>query len=418
MDFFAIASLLVLVSALFGYVNSRFLKLPNTIGLTVITIAFTLVVFALSYLDPRLLTAERYVISQIDFKSVLLDHMLGFMLFAGALHTDLNKLNQQKWPVVVFSTFGVLVSTFLVGVSTYYLLPLLGLEVGLLPCLLFGALISPTDPIAVLGILKKAGAPKKLEIKIVGESLFNDGVGVVVFLTLYTLATGSEADITLGGILQLFAVEVFGGLLLGMGLGYFTFRLMSTIDDYAIEVILTLATVMTGMAVASYLHVSGPLAMVVAGLMIGGPQARSRAMSQTVETYVDKFWELIDILLNALLFVLIGMEILVLEYRSEFLLAGLLMIPVALLCRHLSLLLPIALFEKRLGFVPHTHLMMTWGGLRGAISIALALGLPESMDRELFLVVTYVVVIFSIIVQGLSVEKLVARLGKYWTAQA
>lgn len=418
MDLFTIASILVLISALFGYMNTRFLKLPNTIGLTVITITFTLVVFALSYLDPRLLTAERYVISQIDFKSVLLDHMLGFMLFAGALHTDLNKLNEQKWPVVVFSTFGVLVSTFLIGGATYYLLPLLGLQVGLLPCLLFGALISPTDPIAVLGILKKAGAPKKLEIKIVGESLFNDGVGVVVFLTLYSLATGTEADISVGGVFQLFAVEVFGGLLLGMGLGWITYRMMSSIDDYAIEVILTLATVMTGMAVASYLHVSGPLAMVVAGLMIGGPQARSRAMSLTVETYVDKFWELIDILLNAVLFVLIGMEILVLEYRSEYLLAGLLMIPIALLCRHLSLLLPIALFEKRLGFVPHTHLVMTWGGLRGAISIALALGLPASMERELFLVVTYVVVIFSIIVQGLSVEKLVSRLGKYWTAQA
>lgn len=418
MELFTIASILVLISALFGYINTRFLKLPNTIGLTVITIAFTLVVFALSYLDPRLLTAERYVISQIDFKSVLLDHMLGFMLFAGALHTDLNKLNEQKWPVVVFSTFGVLVSTFLIGGATYYLLPLLGLQVGLLPCLLFGALISPTDPIAVLGILKKAGAPKKLEIKIVGESLFNDGVGVVVFLTLYSLATGTEADISVGGVFQLFAVEVFGGLLLGMGLGWITYRMMSSIDDYAIEVILTLATVMTGMAVASYLHVSGPLAMVVAGLMIGGPQARSRAMSLTVETYVDKFWELIDILLNAVLFVLIGMEILVLEYRSEYLLAGLLMIPIALLCRHLSLLLPIALFEKRLGFVPHTHLVMTWGGLRGAISIALALGLPASMERELFLVVTYVVVIFSIIVQGLSVEKLVSRLGKYWTAQA
>lgn len=418
MDFFTIASILVLISALFGYMNSRFIKLPNTIGLTVITIAFTLVVFALSYFDSRLLNAERYVISQIDFKDLLLDHMLGFMLFAGALHTDLNKLSEQKWPVVAFSTFGVLVSTFLIGGAAYYLLPMLGLEVGLLPCLLFGALISPTDPIAVLGILKKAGAPKKLEIKIVGESLFNDGVGVVVFLTLYTLASGSEADISIGGILQLFAVEVFGGLLLGMGLGYITFRLMSAIDDYAIEVILTLAAVMTGMTLAAYLHVSGPLAMVVAGLMVGGPQARSRAMSQTVETYVDKFWELIDILLNALLFVLIGMEILVLEYRSEYLLAGLLMIPIALLCRHISLLLPVALFEKRLGFVPHTHLVMTWGGLRGAISIALALGLTDTMHRELFLVVTYVVVIFSIIVQGLTVEKLVSRLGKYWTAQA
>lgn len=418
MDFFTIATILVLISALFGYLNSRLLKLPNTIGLTVITIAFTLAVFALSYFDPRLLDAERYVISQIDFKTVLLDLMLGFLLFAGALHTDLDKLRQQKWPVLVFATFGVLVSTFLIGGAAYLLLPLLGVSVGLLPCLLFGALISPTDPIAVLGILKKVGAPAKLETKIVGESLFNDGVGVVVFLTLFALASGSEADFSFGEVVQLFVHEVFGGLLLGVALGWVTFRLLRTIDDYAIEVILTLATVMTGVTLAGYLHVSGPLAMVAAGLMIGGPEARSNAMSETTETYVDKFWELIDILLNALLFVLIGMEILVLEYRSEALLAGLIMIPIALLCRHLSLLLPIQLFQKRLGFVRHTHLVMTWGGLRGAISIALALGLPEAMHRDLFLLVTYVVVIFSIVVQGLSVEWLVGRLRKTWEAEA
>lgn len=418
MDFFTIASILVLISALFGYLNSRFLKLPNTIGLTVITIAFTLSVFALSYLDPRLLNAERYVISQIDFKTVLLDLMLGFLLFAGALHTDLDKLRQQKWPVLVFATFGVLVSTFLIGGAAYFLLPLLGVQVGLLPCLLFGALISPTDPIAVLGILKKVGAPAKLEIKIVGESLFNDGVGVVVFLTLFALASGTEADITFGKVVKLFVVEVFGGLLLGIALGWITFRLLRTVDDYAIEVILTLATVMTGVTLASYLHVSGPLAMVAAGLMIGGPEARSHAMSEITETYVDKFWELIDILLNTLLFVLIGMEILVLDYQPEALLAGLIMIPIALLCRHLSLWLPIQIFQKRLGFVRHTHLVMTWGGLRGAISIALALGLPEAMHRDLFLMVTYVVVIFSIVVQGLSVEWLVGRLRKTWEVEA
>ena len=414
MDYFSIISILVLASALFGYLNTRFIRLPNTIGLTVITIAFTLVVFLISTFDATLLNAERFILSQIDFRTVLLDIMLGFLLFAGALHTDLEKLKEQKWPVLTFATFGVLVSTFLIGGASYLVLGWLGLEVPFLYCLLFGALISPTDPIAVLGILKQAGAPEKLEIKIVGESLFNDGVGVVVFLTLFGLAAGGGHDVSAVGILKLFVHEVFGGLLLGALLGWICFRMMRTIDDYAIEVILTLATVMTGMLLAQYLHVSGPLAMVAAGLMIGGHEARSKAMSKTTETYVDKFWELLDILLNTLLFVLIGMEMLVLEFRTEYLLAGLIMIPVALLCRHLSLFLPVKLFEKRLDFVAHTHLVMTWGGLRGAISIALALGLTDEMYRELFLVITYLVVIFSIIVQGLSVEYLVARLRKWW----
>ena len=414
MNYFLIATVLIVVSALFGYLNTRFLKLPTTIGLTVITIAFTMGVFALSAVDSRLLNAEKYIISQIDFKSLLLDIMLGFLLFAGALHTDLEKLKKQRWPVLAFATFGVLVATFLIGTATYFVLPIFGLDVAFIHCLLFGALISPTDPIAVLGILKKAGVPKKLEIKIVGESLFNDGVGVVIFLTLFTLASGGDESFGALQIIELFAVEVFGGLFLGLLLGWITYRLMKSIDDYDIEVILTLAMVMAGIVLSQYLHVSGPLAMVAAGLMIGGPEARSKAMSDTTATYVDRFWELIDILLNTILFVLIGMEILVLDLKTPYVLAGLLMIPVALLCRHLSLLLPVRLFEKRLDFVPRTHLVMTWGGLRGAISIALALGLTAEMERDLFLVITYIVVIFSIIVQGLTVEKLVARLQKNW----
>ncbi|WP_088342048.1 cation:proton antiporter [Robiginitalea sediminis] len=410
MSFFLIATILIVLSALFGYFNARVLRLPSTIGLTVITIVFTLGVFALSALDPRLLNAERYIISSIDFKSLLLDTMLGFLLFAGALHTDLEKLKTQRWPVLAFATFGVLVSTFLVGAATYFLLPLVGLQASFLHCLLFGALISPTDPIAVLGILKKAGVPKKLEIKIVGESLFNDGVGVVIFLTLYSLASGGGGDFSLGDTALLFIHEVFGGLLLGLVLGWVSLFMMRRIDDYAIEVIITLAAVMSGIVLAQYLHVSGPLAMVAAGLMLGGPKARSLAMSETTEEYVDRFWELLDVLLNTVLFVLIGMEILVLDLDTLYIIAGVLMIPVALLCRHLSLFLPVRLFERRLDFVPGTHLVMTWGGLRGAISIALALGLTADMQRDLFLVITYIVVIFSIVVQGLTVEKLVARL--------
>lgn len=399
------------LSAVFGYLNLRFFKLPNTIGLTLITILFTLGVFALSYFDDTLLQAERFIISKIDFKVVLLDIMLSFLLFAGALHTDLNKLREQRWPVLVFATFGVLVSTFLVGSAMYYLLVILGLQIKFIYCLLFGALISPTDPIAVLGILKKAGAPKKLEIKIVGESLFNDGVGVVIFLTIFGLASGSEGDFSLANVIELFVVEVFGGLLLGFLLGWLTYYFLKKIDDYNIEVIITLATVMTGTMVATHLHVSAPLAMVVAGLMVGGTKTRLRAMSELTEDYVDKFWELIDILLNTILFVLIGMEMLVLEFELTYSIAGLLAIPIALACRYLSLIIPVRIFQKRLDFVPNTTAIMTWGGLRGAISIALALGLTEDMHRDLFLVVTYIIVIFSIIVQGLTVEKLIGKLS-------
>lgn len=410
MDYFVIASILVFLSAVFGYLNLRFFKLPNTIGLTFITILFTLAVFALSYFDDTLLKAERFIISQIDFKVVLLDIMLSFLLFAGALHTDLQKLKEQRWPVLVFATVGVLVSTFLIGTATFFLLQFLDLNVAFIYCLLFGALISPTDPIAVLGILKKAGAPKKLEIKIVGESLFNDGVGVVVFLTIFGLAGGSEEGFSLLSVLELFVVEVLGGLLWGLFLGWVTYYFMKRIDDYNIEVIITLATVMTGTIIATQLHVSAPLAMVVAGLMVGGNKSRELAMSETTETYVDKFWELIDILLNTILFVLVGMEMLVLEFNTTYIYAGLLAIPIVLACRYLSLVGPVKIFQKKLDFVPNTTLIMTWGGLRGAISIALALGLTEAMQRDLFLVITYIIVIFSILVQGLTVEKLIRRL--------
>ena len=413
MNYFLIATILVVLSAFFGYVNVRFIRLPNTIGLTVISILFTLAAFGLSYFDDSLLEAEKYIITQIDFKTVLLDLMLGFLLFAGALHTDLDKLKKHRWPVLVFATFGVLVSTFLVGLGAYLVLDLLGLDVPFIYCLLFGALISPTDPIAVLGILKKIGAPKNLEIKIVGESLFNDGVGVVIFLTIFGIASGTE-EFSMAEIGKLFVHEVLGGVLLGLALGAITFRMMRAIDDYAIEVIISLAAVMGGIVLAQYLHVSGPLAMVAAGLLVGGTEARAQAMSGDTETYVDKFWELIDILLNTVLFVLVGMEILVLDFEQKYVVAGLLMIPLTLLCRYVSLLLPIRIFEKPLAFIPHTNLIMTWGGLRGAISIALALSLTEAMYRDLFLVITYIVVIFSIIGQGLTVDPLIKRLRKYW----
>ena len=411
MDYFTIATVLIFLSAIFGYINVRFLKLPNSIGLMLITILFTLVIFAISGFDDTLLNAEKYIITHIDFRTVLMDVMLSFLLFAGALHTNFEQLKVQRWPVFAFATLGVLVSTFLVGTAMYYTLNVVGLPIDYVYCLLFGALISPTDPIAVLGILKKAGVPKKLETKIVGESLFNDGVGVVVFLTIFQIASFGSSETGASEILELFGQEVIGGLVLGLLLGWITFRLMKSIDDYDIEVIITLAAVMTGTVIAHQLHLSAPLAMVTAGLIVGNDKVRNAAMSETTETYVDKFWELLDILLNTILFVLIGMEILVLTIELNYFIAGLIAIPVVLACRYLSLLLPINFFKKKLDFVPNTNIIMTWGGLRGGISIALALGLTTEMHRDLFLVITYVVVVFSILVQGLTVEKLVKRLS-------
>ena len=408
MDYFVIASILVLISAVFGYINVRFLKLPNTIGLMLITIIFTLAVLALSYFDDTLLDAERFIIRQIDFKTVLLDVMLSFLLFAGALHTNFEQLKVQRWPVLVFATLGVLLSTFLVGIAMFYTLQLIGLDVQFIYCLLFGALISPTDPIAVLGILKKANVPKKLETKIVGESLFNDGVGVVIFLTIYQIAKGGS-DISFISVSELFLVEVVGGILLGLLIGWVTYKLMKSINDYDIEVIITIAAVMGGTMLAQYFHLSAPLAMVTAGLIVGTDTVRNSSMSEVTEQYVDKFWELIDILLNTVLFVMIGMEMLVLTFNSTYIIAGLIVIPTLLIARYVSLLLPIKLYEKKLDFVPKTNMIMTWGGLRGGISIALALSLTQVMERELFLVITYIIVVFSILVQGLTVGKLIKK---------
>ncbi|APZ47273.1 sodium:proton antiporter [Polaribacter reichenbachii] len=409
MDTYFIATVLVFLSAIFGYVNVRLLKMPNTIGLMIMTIVFTLIVLMISYFDPTLLNIEKSIISSIDFKTVLLDEMLSFLLFAGALHTNFEQLKIQRWPILLFSTLGVLTSTFLVGIVMFFILKALSFDVNFIYCLLFGALISPTDPIAVLGILKQAGAPKKLETKIVGESLFNDGVGVVVFLTIFQIAKSGIDNTSVADVAQLFGQEVIGGIVLGGLLGWISYRLIKSIDDYDIEVIITLAAVMGGTVIAHKLHLSAPLAMVTAGLIVGNDTVRASSMSEVTEKYVDKFWELLDILLNAILFVLIGMEMLLLVFEGKYIVAGLIAVPIVLICRYISLFLPINIFKKKLDFVPKTNLIMTWGGLRGGISIALALGLSTEMHRDLFLVITYIVVVFSIIVQGLTVGKLVNR---------
>jgi CPA1 family monovalent cation:H+ antiporter len=334
--------------------------------------------------------------------------MLSFLLFAGALHVDLSQLAQQKLIVGTLATAGVLLSTVLIGSAMYVLLPLAGFAVPYIWCLVFGALISPTDPIAVLGILKGARVPKSLELKVTGESLFNDGVGVVVFLVLLEIAT-RDVGISASAIALLFAVEAVGGLLLGLGLGALSYWMLKSVDNYQVEVLLTLALVMGGYALAAALHTSGPIAIVVAGLFIGN-QGRSFAMSDTTREHLDTFWELIDEILNAVLFVLLGLEILVLSFRGETLAAGLLTIPVVLLARWISVGLPVLAMRRWRSFTPGAVTVMTWGGLRGGISVALALSLPASGEaRELLIAMTYVVVVFSILVQGLSVGAVVRR---------
>ena len=411
MDIFSIITVLIVLSALFGFINERFLRLPHTIGIMIIAIIFTGGLYLGSAFLPRVYHSLEVLMFSIDFETVLLDVMLGFLLFAGAMHTNFDQLKVQRYPILIFATAGVLVSTVLIGFFMIGLLTLINYPVPLIYCLLFGALISPTDPIAVLGILKKAKVPKKLETKIVGESLFNDGVGVVVFITIFEIARSTESEIDLSEIFQLFSIEVFGGIVLGLLVGYAAYRLMKAIDDYDIEVLITLAAVMGGTLLAHQFHVSGPLAMVVAGLVVGNDTMRASSMSEITEQYVDKFWELLDLILNAILFVLIGLEILILHYESAYFIAGLLAIPSILFARYLSLLGPIKIFQKKLDFVPNTNLIMTWGGLRGGISIALALSLAPDMERDLFLMVTYIVVIFSIVVQGLTVGRVVKKLS-------
>lgn len=410
MELFSIITILVVVSAAFSYINERFLKLPYTIGAMVITIAMSFFLTIAGWMDHDIINPLKLLISEIDFSKVLLEILLSFLLFAGALHTNFDQLKIQRGPILVFATFGIMFSTLIIGTILYYILPLIGLSIPFIHCLLFGALISPTDPIAVLGILKKIGVPKNLEAKIVGESLFNDGVGVVIFLTLFAIAQTGIEHITVSEIGILLLEEVGGGILLGLILGYIAYKLLKSIDDYSVEILITIAIVMGGYLLAQKLHFSGPLAVVVAGLIVGHDTVRDHTMSEITELYVDKFWETWDALLNGILFVLIGLEILILPFQAKFIFAGLVCIPIILLARYIALSIPIYFYKKKLDFVPYTGLIMTWGGLRGGISIALALSLSRSMDREPLIVITYVVVIFSIIIQGLTIGKVANKL--------
>ncbi|MGD8429219.1 MAG: sodium:proton antiporter [Ectothiorhodospiraceae bacterium] len=404
-----LAAVVVTLTALFAYINHRFIGLPTTLGAMALSLAVSLALLLLGRLAfPGVERWASTALERIDFSRAVLDGMLSFLLFAGALFVNLGDLAQRRFVVAGLATIGLLTSTALVGVLAWTVFGLLGHPLPFVWCLVFGALISPTDPVAVLGVLKSAGVPKTLETKIVGESLFNDGVAVVVFLVLLETATGGDAG--MAHIASLFAREALGGALFGLALGWFVHRLLSSIDQYQVEVLITLAAVMGGYALALALHLSGPIAMVVAGLLLGNHR-RERAMSVTTRQHLDQFWELVDEILNAVLFVLIGLEVLVLRFGGVELAAGVLLIPAVLLARLVSVSVPVALLRPFRRFGPGTIRILTWGGLRGGISVALALSLPPGEARELLLPATYCIVVFSLLVQGLTVGGAARRLA-------
>lgn len=406
MNLLDIAALLMTVAALFAYFNHRYLHLPRVIGLMVISLGMSLAIIVVGKLGlGGIENHAKRVVGSIDFDKTLMHGMLSFLLFAGALHVDLSDLLRQKWVILTLASVGVVVSTLLISVAALAVFGWLGIDMPLIYCLLLGAIISPTDPIAVLGILKTAGAPKSQEIKITGESLFNDGFAVVVFVVLASLAAG-EAEPGVGQIALLFAEEALGGALFGLALGGVAYYLLKQSNDYQLEVLITLATVMGGYSLATAIHVSGPIAVVIAGLLIGN-HGRLYAMSSKSRANLDTFWELLDETLNAILFVLMGLELLVLSYDGRYLLAALLIIPVSLLARFITVGTLVGLFRFGRSFSAGVVKILTWGGLRGGVSVALALSLPPGPERGVIVAVTYAVVVFSVIVQGLSLGRLI-----------
>lgn len=406
LDFFAI---LISISAFFGYLNHRWLKLPNTIGVMLISVVIGITLKTVESFNPGYISPLRDFLSGFDFSAFVLDFILCFLLFAGALHVNLNQLKGARATVFLYSTLGVLISTFLIGSATYWIINLFGYSVFPVHCFLFGALISPTDPIAVIGILSRYKIPPKLKMEIIGESLFNDGVGVVVFTVIYLLVSGGKEDFTPGKVAEIFAMEVVGGIGVGFAIGYVGYLLMKSIDHYQTEIMITLAVVTGGYSLASQFHASGPLAMVVAGLLIGN-KGKKLAMSDLTAEYVDKFWELIDEICNTILFVLMGLEIFLVPYDTSYLLIGVILIFVSLGARYISLLPAFFLFNRKEPNKALNLAVLTWGGLRGGISIALALSLANNIrESNLFIVCTYCIVLFSILVQGLSIKKLLAK---------
>lgn len=409
MELLNIIAILITLSALFSYINYRYIKLPSTIGVMLISLVMSLSLIVLGHLGllVKNVTEVHALMNSIDFSDALLKGMLAFLLFAGALHVNVNDLFEKKWEIGILSTLGVAVSTLIIGTVIYFISPLIGLHLSYIYCLLFGALISPTDPIAVMGIVKRSGLSKSLSTKIAGESLFNDGVGVVVFLVILELITGGH-EVTIANVLSLFAKETIGGILVGFALGLIGYRMLKKVDNYNVEILITLALVLGGYTLAISINTSGPLAIVFAGLLIGN-YGRKFAMSEKTRTNLDTFWELVDEILNAVLFVLIGLEVLIITLTNRSLLAGVLAIPIVVLARFVSVGIPVSMLKFFRQFSPHVIKILTWGGLRGGISVALALSIPKGYERDMIVTMTYAVVVFSILIQGLTLKFLIKQ---------
>jgi CPA1 family monovalent cation:H+ antiporter len=438
LSLFEIAALLLVLSAVLSWFNRAYLKLPHTIGLLVMALVTSFLIIALNAVIPDLQVYETLTgaIGQIDFNETLMKGMLGFLLFAGALHVDFAKLKSAKWSIGLMATFGVVLSTFIVGTGFWLLAGAFNVELPYIWALVFGALISPTDPVAVLSILKTVKMPKSLETKIAGESLFNDGVGVVIFTLILAIATGGVtahamldqtllagplmaatpsggANIGVFDVIELFMVDAVGGGLLGLIAGWVGYHMMEKIDEAAIEILISLALVAGTYAIAQRIdilghHLSGPIAVVVAGLMIGNRGA-AFAMSDKTRTALFGFWEMIDEILNSVLFLLIGLELLVLGLSPQFGLITLLAIPLVLMARLCAVFVPMKTLGTFKTFTQGAIPVLTWGGVRGGISVALALSLPDNEYKPLILTATYGIVIFSIIVQGLTIKKVVEK---------
>ena len=409
MELYYSLSFLIVLASFFAYLNVRFLKLPSTIGVMVIAMAVSIFLVVFGNVFPHTLYRISTLIAGFDFTELLMGAMLNFLLFAGAIHINLKDLREQRTPIMVFSTISVVISTFVVGTLLFYFLPFVKLHMPYIYCLLFGALISPTDPVAVLSILKEAKVRKSLETKIAGESLFNDGVAVVVFAVILQLAQGKAADVTVWHVTSLLIREAGGGFLLGIILGVSASRAMRKIDDYKVSVLITLSVVMGGYLIASALHISGPLTMVFAGIIIGNFKKRF-AMSPVTKDYLDKFWELNDEILNAILFLFIGFNLLMVKNINHFWIPGLSCVVLVLFSRFISIWLPTKFIKFKEKFSRGTIKILVWGGLRGGVSIALALSIDEGPNKDIIMAITYFVVVFSIIVQGLSIGRVASKI--------
>ncbi len=407
---YIILTILIGISAAFAYINYKYLKMPFVIGLFFLSTIASVLVFISKFWFDQPYTNLKAIVEQTNISKFILEIMLGFLLFAGSLHTDWSNVKKHRKQIALFAIGGVILSTIIIAGLIYGLCNLLDIEIGFIYCLLFGALISPTDPIAVLGILTKANVPKKIESIIVGESLFNDGIGVVIFIALLeTLHSGSSA-INYSHFGLLFLQEAAGGIIFGITFGFALHKLLKSIDHYETEVLLTIAFVMVGYSLCLFLHLSGALAMVVMGLLVGNYK-QDKAMSNETQEYVHKFWELIDVILNAVLFIIIALVLIVIDFKVNYFLLGLASVFIVLLSRIIVVYLPKVLLPKTIDLNKKESKIIVWGGLRGGLSIALVLSLPDSESKNVLLIATYICVLFSILAQGLTIGKLAKHLG-------